>query len=1359
MVHLRKMVAFVVAAIMIVTIAVPGYAGASSGGGQNDPDAKDASALYQKIIDAEAAWMASLPLDNGAIPTYSKPIASYSGKYKVIPYFSHIALLGLLEKPEYSYVVKDYMDWYFAHLNEGKGPDAPDGSVYDYVVETDRATETATNDFDSTDSYASTFLNVLRKYAEVTGDTAYVADHKKEILLIASAMMSTQEADGLTWAKPTHKVKYLMDNTEVYKGLKDMEWIAEHIFADAAEASRFKALKEQVHTAIQSGLWLENKKMYSPGKTDTGSLLNPDWQTFYADATAQIFPIWTGIIAPDSERALQLYNTFNEHHPGWPTLDKSDAFPWAMIAYTAALMGDKVRVDQFLQSIEAAYVDQDHPWPWYVMESGLTMLTAAEMQKLAEEPAQFALSSLQEGDVIAAMPYEVTGTASGLDDIEIIFTHQLTGEKKTFHGAPAAGAWKIGLQGLVNGDYQVQVNATDRFNNIHFTHDLAVAVQLGAAGESMAKVTIKAERELLRRNDSTSIVIEAFNKDGKRLDLSDAQIVYHMDRQNLLVPDGANRFTLRGLPLDQAVNQIRLWAFVTKGNDVLKTDELAIGISREAATKQDEMLDSLAGWLAGQQLKDGALTLNDMQNVIDPAAANIAALGLLLRPETIELAERYMTDYVGSWNWGDRFGVYGTKYEMKLDEQSGSWVSTEDYRSAAATIASFITLQRAYYERTGKLAINQYQLDVLTGGLGLMALQGADGLMAAKKGGQVKALQDNLLALQGMKDSVWLFQNHFESADPAAYFSNYAEMLRKGIEEKLWNEETKQYAMSLDAAGQSAAADWSKWEDAAAQLTAIAAGVVAPDSGEAEALYAAVNKSFPEWASADSLSGRHGIAAYVATLMGDADRAMASLTRLSEALKAGKLPADWNVASAGYSMLAAQAVKELVKAVDKSQLEALIAQANQLHDQAQEGSSAGNYPAGSKSQLKAAIAAAEAVLNDETAQQAAVDAAVTALEQAVESFKKLVKAVDKSQLEVVIAQANQLHDQAQEGSSAGNYPAGSKSQLKAAIAAAEAVLDDETARQAAVDAAVTALEQAVESFKKSVHVSVDPPYYPAWPAAADKTSLNQAIADAKAKLDAAVEGSEPGQYKDGAKKALQAAIEAAVAVQQQLYASEQQVSEAEAALKRAVAEFMKQIVAAEGAGAGEGLGGKETSGFKDMQGHWADEAVAGAVKLGIVKGFTDGTFRPNLQVTREQFVTMLARALQLPSASDSADGKADRFKDADRIAAWAKSSVAAAFEAKLVYGAADGTFGPDQAVTRVQLAVLAARAAGLDAAAADALTFADAGQIPAWAKAEVASAAAAGLMQGKGAGRFDPLATATRAEAVKVIIAVLEKVG
>ncbi|UVI29534.1 hypothetical protein [Paenibacillus spongiae] len=343
--------------------------------------------LYDDILREEANWIARLQLESGCIPMYNEPLASHGGEYRVIPYFTHLALLGLLEQPEHSPVVRKYMDWYFSRLIRTATETAPAGAVFDHTVAADRLTFTATGDFDSTDSYASTFLNVLRKYAETTGDTAYLLERRSDIALIAGAMLATKQSDGLTWAKPSYRVKYLMDNAEVYEGLADMEWICSEVFGDRTEAAFYRHHKDEVAAGIQTGLWNESLQAYAYAKNEDGSLLEPEWGRFYPDATAQLFPIWTGMLPPESERARRLYASFNAHFPQWPQLNKRDSFPWALLAYTSAVMGDAERTVQFLESAQAAFIERGHPWPWYVMESGVTMLAAARMKRLSANTA------------------------------------------------------------------------------------------------------------------------------------------------------------------------------------------------------------------------------------------------------------------------------------------------------------------------------------------------------------------------------------------------------------------------------------------------------------------------------------------------------------------------------------------------------------------------------------------------------------------------------------------------------------------------------------------------------------------------------------------------------------------------------------------------------------------------------------------------------------------------------------------------------------------------------------------------------------------------------------------------------------
>ncbi|WP_339279229.1 S-layer homology domain-containing protein [Paenibacillus sp. FSL W8-1187] len=163
--------------------------------------------------------------------------------------------------------------------------------------------------------------------------------------------------------------------------------------------------------------------------------------------------------------------------------------------------------------------------------------------------------------------------------------------------------------------------------------------------------------------------------------------------------------------------------------------------------------------------------------------------------------------------------------------------------------------------------------------------------------------------------------------------------------------------------------------------------------------------------------------------------------------------------------------------------------------------------------------------------------------------------------------------------------------------------------------------------------------------------------------------------------------------------------------------------------------------------HWASASIRQAIQLGIAQGYEDGSFRPDASVSRAELAVLLARALQLPSAGGQA-----AFKDAAQIPAWARGSIAGAAEAGLIGGYEDGSFRPDRAVTRAELAVLAAKAAGLSPAAGARPDYADLASIPAWARPSVAALQQAGLMGGIGGDRFAPTAPVTRAQAAALLV-------
>ncbi|WP_168735883.1 S-layer homology domain-containing protein [Cohnella fermenti] len=174
--------------------------------------------------------------------------------------------------------------------------------------------------------------------------------------------------------------------------------------------------------------------------------------------------------------------------------------------------------------------------------------------------------------------------------------------------------------------------------------------------------------------------------------------------------------------------------------------------------------------------------------------------------------------------------------------------------------------------------------------------------------------------------------------------------------------------------------------------------------------------------------------------------------------------------------------------------------------------------------------------------------------------------------------------------------------------------------------------------------------------------------------------------------------------------------------------------------------------FSDIDGHWASAGIRQAVSLGIVKGYPDGTFKPNAAVTRAEFTVMLMQALK-----PQQNGEELTFADAAAIKAWARQAVAQAVQAGLVTGYEDGTFRPDDDITRVEMAAVLAKALKLVPEADAGTGYADDREIPAWAKGTVAAVQEAGLIVGKNGNTFDPVGKTTRAEAVTVLLRMLQQ--
>jgi hypothetical protein len=94
----------------------------------------------------------------------------------------------------------------------------------------------------------------------------------------------------------------------------------------------------------------------------------------------------------------------------------------------------------------------------------------------------------------------------------------------------------------------------------------------------------------------------------------------------------------------------------------------------------------------------------------------------------------------------------------------------------------------------------------------------------------------------------------------------------------------------------------------------------------------------------------------------------------------------------------------------------------------------------------------------------------------------------------------------------------------------------------------------------------------------------------------------------------------------------------------------------------------------------------------LISGFEDGTFQPDANITREQMVAMIARALKLGGKEVQANTLVlDKFLDRGDIAGWAKDAAAQTLSAGIVQGTTDSTFTPKENTTRAQAAAMLKR--------------------------------------------------------------------
>lgn len=337
----------------------------------------------------EADWIESLQLASGAITTFATPRDQSDAKLAVNPYFANFAALGLLEAGRLG-PVERWIRWYVEHMNR---PDTHGltGTVYDYTVDPISAIESPTGDYDSVDSYASTFINLVLAYLRAgTGEPAtaarthaFVASLRDELTEVANVMIAIMDKDDLTWAKPGWMVKYVMDNSEVFSGFADAATLWTLVWPDdTATQTTWVRMRERSRTAIVHGL--SDGDQFFVQLEQNGTRRRCDWSRWYADVTANVYPALWAVIDPADDSAAHTWAELNRHFPHWPELRTGDDFPWGIIGYAAIVMGDLPRARRFVTAVQAQIISTGRPpHRWYGGEAGWYIRILAALDRHA----------------------------------------------------------------------------------------------------------------------------------------------------------------------------------------------------------------------------------------------------------------------------------------------------------------------------------------------------------------------------------------------------------------------------------------------------------------------------------------------------------------------------------------------------------------------------------------------------------------------------------------------------------------------------------------------------------------------------------------------------------------------------------------------------------------------------------------------------------------------------------------------------------------------------------------------------------------------------------------------------------------
>lgn len=155
---------------------------------------------------------------------------------------------------------------------------------------------------------------------------------QQSVALASNHLDSLRDKHGIFYIARTNPVGLFMDNAEIYQSMMGVSREQARLGYDEASATT-AGMAAKLGTAIQKVFWDKKHNEYRVSTQDI-----PD-SKFYPRATAQVFPMLSGLSTPVASNAEVLDAWLSAHGNDWLTM-RYDDYPWGLVAFAAWKVGD-----------------------------------------------------------------------------------------------------------------------------------------------------------------------------------------------------------------------------------------------------------------------------------------------------------------------------------------------------------------------------------------------------------------------------------------------------------------------------------------------------------------------------------------------------------------------------------------------------------------------------------------------------------------------------------------------------------------------------------------------------------------------------------------------------------------------------------------------------------------------------------------------------------------------------------------------------------------------------------------------------------------------------------------------------------